>query len=417
MFETIVINFLPFIALPIALWILYSARWHYVRRKLVYETDWRLYEIIVPKEVFKTPKAMETIFTTLNQTYQGNWWLRISQGKFRTWFSFEIASFEGDVHIYMFMDVFHSQHVKAQFYSQYPDVMLREVDDYTSRTPKPYKGDWNMLGLELKFNQPNPYPIKTYVDWNLDKDAGKEETRVDPMAPMIEYMSNLGPKEYCYVQILVQPVKKHKRRGIGGMISGFAKLEWVNPLEEYGFEEEAQDEVEKIKNAGTRMVKTEKGEVPMLTFRTPGEEEKLKAVERKIGQIMYDVGIRCMYFAHKDVYNKWNQHGMTRMFDPYTGYNGFGLGYYSGFDFPWQDPTGSLTKFKQKKMFQYYQLRSFFYPPYRKTFGLYSEQSPHLVLSEEELATIFHVPSNMVLSAGLTRVESKKVEAPSNLPG
>ena len=39
-----------------------------------------------------------------------------------------------------------------------------------------------------------------------------------------------------------------------------------------------------------------------------------------------------------------------------------------------------------------------------------------LVMSTEELATVFHLPDMNVLAPSLTRVESKHGGAPSNLP-
>ncbi|HSA08693.1 MAG TPA: hypothetical protein P5099_04965, partial [Candidatus Moranbacteria bacterium] len=39
-----------------------------------------------------------------------------------------------------------------------------------------------------------------------------------------------------------------------------------------------------------------------------------------------------------------------------------------------------------------------------------------LVMSSEELATVFHLPDMNVLAPSLTRVETKRGGAPSNLP-
>jgi hypothetical protein len=39
-----------------------------------------------------------------------------------------------------------------------------------------------------------------------------------------------------------------------------------------------------------------------------------------------------------------------------------------------------------------------------------------LVMSSEELATVFHLPDMNVLAPSLTRVEAKRGGAPSNLP-
>ena len=44
--------------------------------------------------------------------------------------------------------------------------------------------------------------------------------------------------------------------------------------------------------------------------------------------------------------------------------------------------------------------------------------SSHFILNTEELATIYHYPSNIVLTApSIKRIESRKVSSPAQLPG
>ena len=58
-------------------------------------------------------------------------------------------------------------------YSQYPGVEIYEVDDYT----KPFYYDPNKVSLwaaEFGLTEADPYPIKTYIDYGLDKDPKEE---------------------------------------------------------------------------------------------------------------------------------------------------------------------------------------------------------------------------------------------------
>ena len=67
---------------------------------------------------------------------------------------------------------------------------------------------------------------------------------------------------------------------------------------------------------------------------------------------------------------------------------------------------------KKRDLLHAYKLRSFFELPYKNFGGL-----KPFILTTEELATIFHFPSGIVSQTPtLTRVPSKKSEAPSNLP-
>src|SRR5690606_2608572 len=44
-------------------------------------------------------------------------------------------------------------------------------------------------------------PIKTYIDYGLDK-MPKEEEKVDPITPMLEVMGSIAPHERLFVQII-----------------------------------------------------------------------------------------------------------------------------------------------------------------------------------------------------------------------
>ena len=52
---------------------------------------------------------------------------------------------------------------------------------------------WNLWGCEFKLLKPDAYPIKTYIDFGLDKDP-KEEFKVDPISPVIELFGSIGER-------------------------------------------------------------------------------------------------------------------------------------------------------------------------------------------------------------------------------
>jgi len=64
----------------------------------------------------------------------------------------------------------------------------------------------------------------------------------------------------------------------------------------------------------------------------------------------------------------------------------------------------------QRTLLDAYKRRSFFNVPYKHLNG-----KPY-ILTVEELATIFHFPGATTTTPTLTRVPSKKAEAPANLP-
>jgi hypothetical protein len=52
-----------------------------------------------------------------------------------------------------------------------------------------------MFGVEYKLAKANPYPIKTYKDFGLDKPGLKPEEIVDPISHILEVMGNIGEGE------------------------------------------------------------------------------------------------------------------------------------------------------------------------------------------------------------------------------
>jgi hypothetical protein len=111
-----------------------------------------------------------------------------------------------------------------------------------------------------------------------------------------------------------------------------------------------------------------------------------------MNKIQFDVGIRCVYWAKKDFFDpacisgllgSWKQYatGSLNGIKPYTEE------YSMSYSYPWQDLLGLKLQKDLNKFLNGYRRRNFFFPPVKgyKT----------LVMSTEELATIFHFPGQV----------------------
>ena len=76
----------------------------------------------------------------------------------------------------------------------------------------------------------------------------------------------------------------------------------------------------------------------------------------------------------------------------------------------WQDFRDINKKKNLSRFIEAFKRRSFFELPFRHLFA-----KPY-VLTTEEVATIFHIPGTAATTPTLTRVPSKRGEAPANLP-
>ena len=383
---------------PIALILLAWYTWrHYLLVSYISKQEWVLLEIRLPKEINKSPKAMEVIFEMMNQGYEGSWYDRFKEGTVRTWFSLEVVSLEGRVHFFIRTIKLFKNLIESAIYAQYPGIEIYEVPDYTLLVD--YRGDnkeWKLWGMEMKLDKPDPYPIKTYVDYGLDKDSLKEEYKTDPLGSTIEFLGSLGPGEYCFMQIMIRSTKGSlKSKGLS--------------LEVKTWKDEGKDLMKELKSAGQVAV----GEIK-FPDRTEVDNDVIKAIGKSISKTGFDTGIRAIYVAKKEVFKLSNQLAMGNVFAQYgtQNLNKFGKQHTTGFELPWQKIPGQLglgfsEQDLKKNIFNAYRLRSYFYYPHPK---------PRFVLNTEELATIYHFPGGVVTTPTLGRIESSKSEPPTNLP-
>ena len=78
----------------------------YIRLDFISKNPGILLEVRIPKEIEKTPRSMELLMMALFETgsveYSETYW----EGKIRPWWSFEIASFGGEIHFYVWTQKF-----------------------------------------------------------------------------------------------------------------------------------------------------------------------------------------------------------------------------------------------------------------------------------------------------------------------
>lgn len=163
----------------------------YIRANFINEKETVLLEIKLPRDLQKSPKAMELFLNNLHQTAgEGNPWDKYWKGGVRAWFSLEFVSIEGQVKFFIWTREEIKEMVETQIYAQYPNVEVSEAPDYSLNIH--YDSEKIKLwGTEFKLTKEDPYPIKTYVDYGLDKDP-KEEFKIDPISNVLEYLGSLG---------------------------------------------------------------------------------------------------------------------------------------------------------------------------------------------------------------------------------
>ncbi len=368
---------------------------NYKRREWIASQGSVLLEIKIPREMVKSPLAMEIFLNTLHNTGVGTLLDVYLKGRVRTWFSLELVSKGGEVHFYIWCLKASKGRVESQLYAQFPNAEVHEVSDYTlgiHRDPEKISIGW--IG-QYALTKADAYPIKTYIDYGLDK-TEKEEYKNDPIVPMLEFLGSLKKGENAWFQILIQG---HTKEGLKyGRV--FIKPDWKVGIEK---------EIKEILTKATPKTEDKKASPQP----SKGQQDVIAAIERASAKPAFDTMIRATYFAEKDSFNATNIGGLIGSFAQFSSssLNGFKPDFNAGYDYPWQDFKGKKKAQNETKLLEAYKRRSFFNVPFKHFHG------KPFILTTEELATLFHFPSSIVAATPtLTRIPSKKAEAPSNLP-
>ncbi len=401
---------LPFLLVNGALTMWYI----YKRSEFITKQKYILLEIKPPRNLVKTPLAMEAFLASIHLTgSESTWWQRF-MGGIRPYWSLELASFEGKVHFYIWGRAALRRLVESQMYAQYPGVQIIEALDYTrlisARTP-----EWILWGVGFKHTAETPLPIKTYIEYGLDK-VQKEPEQVDPLSNLLEFMTSIGKGEYLWLQFVI---RAHKGE-IYGSSPGANKSNRLNKEgKPYTWKDEGKEIVEVIrKSTRDSYVDSLTGEVRSgFPNPTKGESEKMAAIERNISKLAFDVGTRGIYLAKPEHFNGPTIAHLIALFKPFStaGWNGINsTAWMKRFDdYPWEIGVEKRKERFRQELVEVYRRRQFFYDPH------FEGDIPIrdlMVMSTEELATIFHIPSLAVGTPGLERIQSATGGAPSNLP-
>ena len=386
--------------------------YHYKGEYFIAGITWTLLEIEVPRENEKTPLSMELILTNaLHQPTNKSPWAKYKQGQVTLWSVLEMVSIEGRIRFFIRCPSRMAGLVETQIYAQYPQAKVKEAEDYVFMVGDVKKGgEWSVGGGEFTLEKSDPYPIRTYVDYGLDKPGTKEEHKIDPLTATIELFGTMKKDEHMWMQIFVRASEKEYGHGHHG----------------HRFKEECDEEIKKLVEPYAAK-KTETGTTPQAPI-PDFIKEKIEAIHKKSQKLAFDCGIRVVYAGKNGAYSNESRRALRTVFRQYSnpstnsliGTNGL------GFDYPWQDPSGNKAIFLKKQHIDRYRTRTFFNSPFYTHWGIPNFLKPYVgwgfkgpkmsVLNTEELATIYHFPGMVSETPSFRRIESKIAKPPSNLP-
>jgi hypothetical protein len=377
-----------------------------VRRVFILKIPWKLLEIKIPREILKTPKAMEQVFAAVHSIktkirFFDKW----RKGKVQNWMSFELTGQAGGVHFYVRTPEEFRNLTESAIYAQYPDAEIIEVEDYVDLLPSVLPNKiYDLWGANYILAKEDAYPIRTYEYF----EERVKEKRLDPMAAVTEALSKTKEDEMGWLQILVRPIdddwKKEGEKLIGKLTGRKSARDrtLLEDLEEFI--------INLIKAPFTPPVWSDgeegsKGEVGSLT---PGEKDVVAAMENKISKLGFEAIVRFVYIDKAASFSRDNVAAVTGALQQFNTQN------LNAFKSHPTTATKTFQPFKEHKL--YYRKRKIFDDYRLRKFPSPLKLKKIPILNTEELATIYHPPTTFVEAPTLRRLESRRGEPPAGLP-
>jgi hypothetical protein len=394
---------------PIVLFWLFKILWRkYSLNQYLASLQYIMLEIKPPRNLEKSPRVMEQIFAALHGVWSTPNLIdeRVKGRWVQAALSFEIQGVNGEMHFFVRCEKKFRNFIESLIYSQYPEVEISEVEDYTTTVPKNApNAEWDLWGVDFKLAKDDAYPIRTYKYFQEDVTKGM----IDPLAEIADVIAALPPGQQIWIQFVVTPVRDSDwAAAVQKLVNKLAKREKpvaapfpLNVLQE--IVEILKLSFQYIWNPVELPEEKKEPERPIRFHLTPGEEEAMKAVEASLTKKGYRTKFRFIYVGRRDGFDRGflaGVNGAIQQFNDMT--------------------LNSFTHDNETKTFaNYIFIEPRLYFAQRKIFTRYLDRDfdgPTFILNSEELATVFHMPDMSVMSPSIARVEAKKGGAPMNLP-
>jgi hypothetical protein len=364
-------------------------------------------EIKLPREIDKTPAAMETALLSLLQTGGiGVWYKKYFKGGVPIFSSLEIASIEGIVHFYVRIEKKYRPLIESSLYAHYPGVEIVEASDYTSRVRYDHlTKDISIWGAKYSLSkswQPTDkttglpaeddkykmkadmYPIRTYVDYKLDENP-KEEHKVDPINTILELMGSMGKGEHLWFQIVLSDEgnfngkkfpKLYKSKLRTGLKSEYTLSDMAKEKRGQLRIQGVAQKGEKVKDryGGIEQKKidpAEEGGRPtfedvlykdnVVTYKKENElnaedKNEIELINRKLSKPLAASVTRLIYVSRKENFNPAHIQTVLNALKPFSSSisNSFAPTPTDPYDYPWENMGNRRVPWRGEELFEAY---------------------------------------------------------------
>lgn len=292
-------------------------------------------------------------------------------------FSFELVTHHGEIFFYVMAPHRFLDQIERQIHAQYPSAHIEQAYDYDIFLEK----GGHSAAAALQLSRSHIFPIRTYK--NLEN---------DPLNALTNSLSKVHEGKAA-IQILVQPIDQswqkdieealyniqqgkpfHAQEGFLGKVGSLAKEVQQTALSNSGEDGKANE-----------AMNTAKGNVRLTAM----QEQQAKLLVEKGSKTGFKVQVRVVARAATQVEAKSQVQTMLSSFAQFSTpeANGF-----------------KIVAQNKRQLLVDYILRGF------------SRAQPSMVLTTEELTSLFHLPNRLLDTPNIHWLGARKLAPPNNLP-
>jgi hypothetical protein len=373
--------------------------------------------IDIPRGNEQSPRAVENLFTYLAGAHSTiNLVEKYWTGAYQLSFSFEIVSIDGYTQFIIRSPEQFRSLVESAVYSQYPDAEINEIDDYAKDAPTKFPNEeYDVWGAEFIQKNNLAFPIKVYKDF--EHQFGEPETQYkDPMSALMDLCSSLKRGEQLWYQIILKPMDMFKwtvtaDKEVDKILGQKEKNNFFDELTNaiMSFLDGLSDAFYNLIGTMPEVENKKKEEDILKMINLPPKQKKqVEAIHNKTSKVAFEVKIRFVYLAKKDVMNK------PKVANGFVGY----MKQFTEVDLNNLKPDMDKTATSVAYFFKESRLNSRKYNivfNYKNRDGSAGRKMG--ILNVEELASIWHFPIESVVKAPfIEKSPGRKAEPPIGIP-
>ncbi len=295
--------------------------------------------------------------------------------------AFEIVAQHNVISFYVAVDHELQQFVEQQIQAQYPHAHIELVEDYNIFTPTGV-----IKGTLLQFKREFFFPIKTY-----------KQLETDPLSSLTNALSKVNDPEGAAIQVIVRSAHHswHAKAAYiasqvhqGKKMSEVMSTNWASKIADtlgkgfFGLMQAMTNSPEKQRE----QEREEKKEYRL----SDRESEMLKGIEEKASHAGLDVTLRLVVSAETEPRASLLLENLANAFSQFSIY----------------EYGNAFAKYTPRSLPNF--IRGFVY----RSFDEYHK----VLLSSEELASVFHLPTPFIDTPNIRWLLAKKAPAAANVP-